>query len=108
MHDHRSHGRDSERPDSDVRKEATTAEQDEMVELAVLAVVFDRHPALLTLAELTRQVADEPEEFMQGDAVERAVRDLGGVGLLHRNGELIVPSQAALRFSKLINSGGRS
>lgn len=105
MQDHRNHGRDSERPDSDVRKEATTDEQDIAVETAVIALILDRHPAQLTLAELIREVVDNPGEFAQVDAVERAVRDLGGVGLLNRNGEFLVPSQAALRMDKL-SSGG--
>lgn len=103
MQDHRSHGRDSERPDSDVRKEATTDEQDTAVETAVIALILDRHPAQLTLAELIREVADDPTQFPQVDAIERAVRDLGGVGVLNRNGEFLVPSQAALRMDKLTN-----
>ncbi len=104
MQDHRSHGRDSERPDSDVRKEATTSEQDKAIEFAVLALILYRHPAQLTLAELTREVADDPNEFLQTDAVERAVGDLGRVGLLNRNGDFVIPSQAALRMDSLTNA----
>ena len=104
MHDHRSHGRDSERPNSDVRNEATTDEQDTAVEIAVIALILSRHPAQLTLAELIREVADDPSQFRQVDAIERAVRDLGGVGLLNRNGEFLVPSQATLRMDKLVSS----
>lgn len=106
MQDHRSHGRDSECPDPDARNEATTVQQDTAVETAVLALVLSRHPAQLTLAELIREVADDPNEFRQVDAINRAVRDLGGVGLLNRNGEFLVPSQAALRFNHLTGSWG--
>ncbi len=108
MQDHRSHGRDHERPFIDVRKEATTAEQDTAIEVAVIALVLSRHPAQLTLAELIREVADDPDEFRQLDAIERGVRDLGGVGLLNRNGEFLVPSQAALRMDVLTNARSRN
>lgn len=103
MQDHRSHGRDCERPHSDVRKEATTKAQDEAIECAVLLVVLDRHPAQLTLAELAREVADDPDEFKQVDAVERAVGDLSRAGILHRNGEFVLPSQTTLRFAHLVD-----
>ncbi len=106
MQSHRSHGCDTEHPDPDVRNEATTVQQDAAVETAVLALILTRHPAQLTLAELVREVADDPDEFRQVDAIHRAVRDLGGVGLLNRNGEFLVPSQAALRFNHLSRSWG--
>lgn len=101
MQDHRSHGCDSVHPRPDARKEATTVQQDTAVETGVLAIVLSRHPAQLTLAELIRELADEPDEFRQVDAIRRAVRDLGGVGLLHRNGEFVLATQAALRFNRL-------
>jgi hypothetical protein len=104
MQGHRRGGRDSQRPDSEVRKEATNEEQDAAVESAVIALILSRHPAQLTLDELIREVAQDPEEFRQVDAIERAVRDLGGVGLLNRNGEFLVPSQAALRLWSLVDA----
>lgn len=106
MQDHRSHGCDSERPHPHTRKEATTVQRDTAVETGVLALILARHPAQLTLAELIREMADDPDEFRQVDAIHRAVRDLGGVGLLHRNGDFLVPSQAALRFNHLSGSWG--
>ena len=106
MQGHRSHGRDHGRPDPDVRKEATNDEQDKAIEFAVIALILSRHPAQLTFAELVREVADDPSQFPQVDAIERAVRDLGGVGLLNRNGDFLVPSQAALRMDSLMNAWG--
>ena len=41
--------------------------------------------------------------FDHRDAIERAARDLAGVGLLHRNGELVFPTRAAFRFSELLD-----
>lgn len=40
-------------------------------------------------------------DFMERDTVQRAVRALTAVGLLHRCGPLIFPSRAALRFDAL-------
>jgi hypothetical protein len=104
MHDHRSPERDSERLDSDDRKEATTDEKDKAIESAVLALILYRHPAQLTIEELTREVADDPSQFLQVDALERAVGDLRRVGLVNRNGDFVIPSQAALRMDSLTNA----
>lgn len=58
-----------------------------------------RHPTLLTIPELVREVASE------ADHIERAVRDLTGVGLLHCANGLAVPSPAALRFLAILQAG---
>ena len=81
----------------------TTREQDDAVESAVLRHLLHLHPAQLTLAELTRELAGEQPGFAERDAIERAVRDLSGAGLLHGGQELLVPSRAALRFSELLD-----
>jgi hypothetical protein len=47
--------------------------------------------------ELIREIATDPEDFGKQDGIERAIRDLAGVGLLHRHhGPFILPSRAAL------------
>jgi hypothetical protein len=79
----------------------TTANEDARTEAAVLRWLLALHPAQIAFGELLRAVCDEPDDFAQRDAIERAVRDLAAAGLLHRNGELVVPSQAALRFDEL-------
>lgn len=107
MQDHRSHGRACERSISTLRKEATTDERDTAVEAAVIVLILSRHPAQLTLAELVRELAGDPAEFAQVDGVERAVRDLAGVGLLNRSGEFVIPSQAALRLDRLTDAWSR-
>ncbi len=103
MQDHRSKGRDCERPHIDVRKEATTAEQDTAIESAVIALMLSRHPSQLTLEELSRELVSDADDFRQLDAIHRAVAALGGVGLLNRNGSFLVPSQAALRLACLLD-----
>lgn len=78
----------------------TTGEEDRAYEAIVLRQVLALHPSPVTLEELIRELGDE-REFGQRDAVERAVRDLVGSGLLHRCGTLVLPSRAALRFEEL-------
>ncbi len=77
----------------------TTSEEDRACEAAVLHLVLALHPTPLTLADIVRELGGG--DFGQRDAVERAVRDLVGSGLLHRSGALVLPSRAALRFEEL-------
>jgi hypothetical protein len=79
----------------------TNRAQDDEFESAVLHRLLALHPAQVTLAEVTLDIAGEGAGFGERDAVERAIRDLAAAGLLHRNGELLAPSRAALRFSEL-------
>ena len=73
------------------------------MESAVLQQLLALHPVQLTLAELAREVTDDPEQFAQRDAVERAVRELASAGLVHRGNDFVVPTRAALRFDELLD-----
>ncbi|HEY5709059.1 MAG TPA: hypothetical protein VIS51_06660 [Solirubrobacterales bacterium] len=64
------------------------------VQRAVLGLVLDAHPKRLTIPSLVRQID-------AGDAVETAIRDLVGVGLLECSGIAVKPSDAALYFDSL-------
>jgi hypothetical protein len=75
---------------------------DAKVEATVLRELLALHPAQVTVEELVRDVAADPDEFAERDAIERAVRDLARAGLLHRSGEFAIPSRAALRFDELL------
>jgi len=79
----------------------STAERDAATESAVLQLVLALHPAPVTFAELTRELDAEVDAAAR-DALERAVRDLSGVGLLHRRADLVLPTRAALRFDELM------
>jgi DNA-binding XRE family transcriptional regulator len=50
-----------------------------ITEIHVLAV----HPTHLIIPELVREITAGAAEFSEGDGMERAVRDLTGLGLLH-------------------------
>jgi hypothetical protein len=82
---------------------ATTEGQDAATESVVLRQLLTLHPTQVTIAELTRELAGPEADFAARDAIERAARDLAGAGLLHRNGELLTPTRAALRFAELLD-----
>ncbi len=81
----------------------TTRDDDLVMESAVLQRVLEVHPARLTIAELIRELAGEEVEFGTRDAIERAARDLSGVGLVHLVDEFVTPTRAALRYSDLLD-----
>lgn len=68
--------------------------QDQPIQRAVLSLALDAHPKSLTIPDLAREIG-------KGDAIERAVRELVGVGLLDCQGVTIRPSAAALHFERL-------
>lgn len=61
---------------------------------AVLSLVLDAHPNPVTIPDLARQI-------VAGEAVERAVRDLVGVGLLEDSGISVKPTPPAVHFDSL-------
>lgn len=67
---------------------------DATVQRVVLSLVLAAYPEFLTIPHLAREID-------QGDDVERAVRDLVGVGLLVCSGISLWPSRAALHFERL-------
>ncbi len=79
------------------------AREDAATEGAVLRLLLDLHPSQLTLTELVREISGGRSDFAATDPVERAVLKLGAAGLLHRNGETVIPSRAALRFYELLD-----
>jgi hypothetical protein len=81
----------------------TPMTEDAATELAVLRQVLEFHPVLVTLDELVRELGGESPGFAERDAIERAVRDLIGIGLLHSHEHFVVPTRAALRFSELLD-----
>jgi hypothetical protein len=81
--------------------EPATAQDDAKYERIVLTAVLETHPTQITEAELFREHADDAEDFGMRDAFGRAVRDLVGVGLLHRSGDFVLPTRAAVRIKEL-------
>jgi len=69
---------------------------DARTQRAVLSLVLAEHPAHLTICDLAREINQD-----EGDAVERAIRDLVGVGLLRCEGASVLPTRAALHCDRL-------
>ena len=86
-----------------INENRTTLAEDEDFESAVLRQLLDLHPTRLTVSELKRELSGDRGGFAEHDAVERAIRDLAAVGLLHRGEEFVAPTRAALRFSELLD-----
>ena len=80
---------------------AAPAAQDIEDQRAVLAFLVEKHPAQLTISEVAHALYASPGDFKSEDAVERAIRDLVGGGLLHCHGSLVLPTRAALYFARL-------
>ena len=75
--------------------------RDERDQAIVLSFVLDEHPTHLTVPELCRALYAHPGDFEANDAVERAIRDLDGAGLLSCPGGVVTPTRAALYFDGL-------
>lgn len=75
---------------------------DAKVESAVLGFLLSEHPDhQLTIPEVSRALNAKPSDFGSEDAVERAIRELVGAGLLHCQGAFVVPTRAARYFARL-------
>lgn len=79
---------------------ARARREDEKAQRAVLGLVLFEHPHHPTICDLSREL-NAAEDFASSDAVERAIRDLVGVGLLRCDGGRVLPTAAALHFDRL-------
>jgi hypothetical protein len=68
--------------------------EDAMVQRAILCLALDAYPESLTIPHLA-------QEIDRGDATERAIRDLVGLGLLECAGISVKPTQAIVYFESL-------
>jgi hypothetical protein len=84
----------------------TTADEDAREERRVLREVLSIYPESFRLDELVRELtAGSPPQFSDEDAIRRAVGELTAVGLLHRVGDLVLPTRTAAVFYALIQEG---
>lgn len=74
----------------------TPVTEDTIVESAVLGFVLEEHPAQMTIPELSLAMNRLRRDFSSHNAVEEAVLNLVGAGLLHCEGAFLVPTRAAL------------
>jgi hypothetical protein len=79
-----------------------TAAEDIRDQGIVLIHVLAVHPTHLIVPELVREITSGRTDFAEDDRMERAIRDLTGLGLLHCPGGVVVPSRSAIRFNELL------
>ncbi|HET9152870.1 MAG TPA: hypothetical protein VFN85_01990 [Solirubrobacterales bacterium] len=77
------------------------AEEDHVYEQAVLTHVLFSQPTILRLCDLKREVRPGIGNSDPADAVERAVRELVKVNLLHRHGDCVLPTSTAVYVSEM-------
>jgi hypothetical protein len=94
MHDHPKGASDESAP-------PTPSEVGRQVERVVLTHLLDAHPDRFTIPEVSRAMNAGKTDFGSEDAVERAIRQLVGAGLLHCCSGFILPTRAALYYSRL-------
>ena len=92
---------DSNPRDCDERDPSDSLTRDVQDQRVVLAFVLDQHSDQLTIPEVCRALYAHPGDFASDDAVERAIRDLDGAGLLSCEGGIVRPTRAALCFARL-------
>lgn len=80
---------------------ATTAAEDARDQSGVLHEVLFIYPEQMTLDELVLAMTMDASGFRERDRIERAVRELIAGGLLHRVGELVLPTRAAVNYYAL-------
>jgi len=71
-------------------------EEDAVYEQSVLQHVLISQPTILRMSDLLREVRPEIGDSDPVDAVERAVRELVKVNLLHRHGDCVLPTSTAV------------
>jgi hypothetical protein len=80
---------------------SSPAGADKRTERTVLALLLDEHPTRLTMDELTLVLHADPERGDPEDAATRAVRELVGAGVIHRDGRFLSPTRATLYIAAL-------
>jgi Fe2+ or Zn2+ uptake regulation protein len=83
------------------RDERSVAEREDTLQGAVLALLVLAHPGQFSIEELVRELTDRPDEFSERDAIDNALRDLAGAGLVHRHGSFVFATRAAVHFDEL-------
>ncbi|MGN6256964.1 MAG: hypothetical protein ACTHN3_04330 [Solirubrobacterales bacterium] len=78
---------------------------DLQIQRAVLALVLDEDPDVLTLRALAGRVLANPRSLTGGVALARALRELDDEGLVFSDGVLVRASRPALHVKRLLGGG---
>jgi hypothetical protein len=77
------------------------AAEDDREQEAILDHLLCEHPDQLTVGELIQEFTRGKDDRPHVNRIEHGVAELIGAGLLHRDGETLRPTRAALRFHRL-------
>lgn len=67
----------------------------------ILDLTLHRHPTLLAIDELTRELQVSPAQQITAGDVSDSVHELVGSGLLHQLGDFVFATRAATRAHEL-------
>lgn len=70
-------------------------------ERAVLGLLLEHHPALLSIDEVVRYLASDPADFSERDTLHTAIRALAEAGLVHRLERFLFATAAAVYLEQL-------
>jgi hypothetical protein len=71
-------------------------QEDQAMQLALLHHVLDEHPTLLSQSDLVRELSDDSDDWVQRDAVQRAISELIKQGLLRHLDDYVLPTRPAM------------
>jgi hypothetical protein len=74
---------------------------EDLAQQAMLAIVRNAHPARRSVGQILREVVGSATGFTERDRINSGIRELVGAGLVHRHGQFVFASRAALRFDEL-------
>ena len=77
------------------------AEEHAQLQLELLTMLLAAHPAQRSIEDVIREQTDASEDPMAGDDAKNAILDLVGACLLHRHGQFVFPTRAAVVFDEL-------
>ncbi|MEZ4588709.1 MAG: hypothetical protein R2909_20215 [Gemmatimonadales bacterium] len=87
--------------DDNSRRERAATREDRKFQRTVLDYVIYRHPTHLRWGELVLEITAGKGDREDLAAIEAAIHDLAGAGLVHLRCGLVAPSNAALHFARL-------
>lgn len=71
-------------------------QEDRAMQVALLHHVLDEHPTLLSRSDLIRELSDDVDDWVQRDALERAISELAKQGLLRCLSDYVLPTRPAV------------
>jgi hypothetical protein len=71
-------------------------QEDRAMQEALFHHVLDEHPTLLSRSDLVRELSDDAADWVQRDAIERAIVELVKQGLFRYLHDYVLPTRPAL------------